>query len=146
MFYKEDKMKKDVSAERAIGAFRTYARLGLSREGSALSIISRIRGICGESAALDMLAVFDTLRLLEISGETLVLRAVKEIYLYPRTYKKNELTLRVRRLAYELHCDDRSIYRYLKKARDLWLALREKEKKQTAGERNLLNSLIGRIT
>jgi hypothetical protein len=146
MFYKEDKMKKDVSSERAIGAFRTYARLGLNREESALGIISRIRGICGESAALDMLAVFDTLRLLEISGETLVLRAVKEIYLYPRTYKKNELTLRVRRLAYELHCDDRSIYRYLKKARDLWIALREKEKKQTAGERNLLNSLIGRIT
>ncbi len=139
-------MKKDLSAERAAGAFRTYAQLGLCREESALGVICRIRGICGESTALDMIAVFDTLRLLEIAGETLALRAVKEIYLYPRSYKKNEFTLRVRRLADELHCDDRSVYRYLKKARDLWQALRQKEKKQTAGDRSLLNSMIGKIT
>ncbi|MBO5702164.1 MAG: hypothetical protein J6S71_06965 [Clostridia bacterium] len=139
-------MKKDIQNERAVGAFRTYARLGLCREESALGIICRIRGICGDRTALDMIAVFDTLRLLEISGETLVLRAVKEIYLYPHYYRRNELTLRVRRLADELHCDDRSVYRYLKKARDLWLSLRQKEKKQTAGDRSLLSSMIGKIT
>ena len=139
-------MRKDIKGERAVGAFRTYARLGLCREESAIAIICRIRGICGDRTALDMLAVFDTLRLLEISGEDLTLRAVKEIYLYPRGYRKNELTLRVRRLADELHCDDRSIYRYLKKARDIWILLREKEKKQTAGDRSLLSSMIGKIT
>lgn len=139
-------MKKDLSAERAVRAFRTYARLGLHREESLLNIICRIRGICGDAAALDMIAVFDTLRLLEITGETLVLRAVKEMYLYPRAYKKTQFSLRLLRVADEMHCDDRSIYRYLKKARDLWLALRQKEKQQTAGERSLLNSLIGKIT
>lgn len=139
-------MKKDTEAERVIGAFRTYVRLGLGSEESALGVVCRIRGVCAEGAALDMLAVFDTLRLLEISGEDLILRAVREIYLYPRVYKKNELTLRVRRLADELHCDDRSVYRYLKRARDLWLFLRRKEKKQTAGERSLLTSMIRRIT
>ena len=138
-------MKKDLSAERAIRAFRTYARLGLHKEESLLNIICRIRGICDESAALDMIAVFDTLRLLELTGETLVLRAVKEMYLYQRSYKKNQFSLRLRRVADEMHCDDRSIYRYLKKARDLWLALRQKEKQQTAGERSLLNSLIGKV-
>ena len=139
-------MKKDLSAERAVSAFRTYARLGLCREESVLGVICRIRGICGENTALDMIAVFDTLRLLEISDETFVLRAVKELYLYPRTYKQNQFSLRLRRVADELHCDDRSIYRYLKKAREIWLALRKKEKKQTAGERSLLNSMIGKIT
>lgn len=139
-------MKKDLYADRAIGAFRTYARLGLCREESTLGVICRIRGVCGDRTALDMLAVFDTLRLLEISGQALVLRAAKEIYLYPRYYRKNEFTLRVRRLADELHCDERSIYRYLKKARDLWQSLRQKEKKQTAGDRSLLSSMIGKIT
>lgn len=139
-------MRKDIKQERAVGAFRAYARLGLCREESILGVICRIRGICGDRTALDMIAVFDTLRLLEIAGEDLVLRAVKEIYLYPYTYRKNELTYRVRRLADELHCDDRSVYRYLKKARELWLLLREKEKKQTAGERSLLNSMIARVT
>ena len=139
-------MKKDILSERAASSFRTYARLGLYREESLLGVVCRIRGICNENTALDMLAVFDTLRLLEISGETLVLRAVKEMYLYPRAYKKNQFSLRLRRLADELNCDDRSIYRYLKKARDLWHALRQKEKQQTAGERSLLNSLIGKIT
>ncbi len=138
-------MKKDLSAERAIRAFRTYARLGLHKEESLLNIICRIRGICDESAALDMIAVFDTLRLLELTGETLVLRAVKEMYLYQRSYKKNQFSLRLRRVAEEMHCDDRSIYRYLKKARDLWQTLRQKEKQQTAGERSLLNSLIGKV-
>lgn len=139
-------MRKDIKQERAVGAFRAYARLGLCREESILGVICRIRGICGDRTALDMIAVFDTLRLLEIAGEDLVLRTVKEIYLYPYTYRKNELTYRVRRLADELHCDDRSVYRYLKKARELWLLLREKEKKQTAGERSLLNSMIARVT
>ena len=141
-------MKKDPKTEEAIRAFRTYARLGLCREESALGIVCRIRGICGDSAALDMLAVFDTLRLLELSGEELVLRAVRDIYFATagKPVRSNELSLRVRRLAFELHCDDRSIYRYLKKARELWQALRQKEKKQTAGDRSLLCAMIGRVT
>ncbi len=141
-------MKKDPKAEVAIRAFRTYARLGLFREESSLGVLCRIRGICSDSTALDMLAVFDTLRILDLMGEAQILRSVRDIYFATarKPLRANEISLRVRRLAYELHCDDRSIYRYLKKARELWLSLRQKEKKQTAGDRSLLCSMIGRIT
>ena len=141
-------MKKCRMDEAAMRTFRTYARLGLCGSESALGIICRIRGICSDPAALDMLAVFDTMRLLELSGDDIALRAVEEVYFFAASHRlrANEITLRVRRLADELHCDDRTVYRHLKKARDIWHTLRAKEKKQTAGERSLLNSMIGKIT
>ncbi len=140
-------MKRDPKDEKAIRAFRTYARLGLCGSESAFIVICKIRGICRDSAALDMLAAFDTLRLLELSGDIIALRAVNEIYFTTASKRPraNEITLRVRSLADELHCDDRTIYRRLKKARDLWHLLRSKEKKQTAGERSLLTSMVEKI-
>lgn len=141
-------MKKDPIDEKAIQAFRNYARLGLCGSESALGVICKIRGACRDSTALDMIAVFDALRLLELSGDMIALRAVKEIYFATAAHKlrANEITLRVRRLADEIHCDDRTVYRRLKKARELWKLLRSKEKKQTAGERSLLTSMTKRIT
>lgn len=137
-------MKRSIINEKAAQAFRNYARLGLCSSCSALETVCRIRGICADVSLQDMLAVFDTLRLLEVSGEEIALRAVRDIY-FATAMKKprsNEVTLRVRRLADELHCDDRTVYRHLKKARDLWCFLRANEKKQTAGERSLLTRLI----
>jgi len=95
-----------------------------------------------------MIAVFDTVRLLELTRDTIALRAINEIYFSTsvKATRKNEISFRVRRLADELHCDDRTVYRRLKKARDTWYTLKEKEKKQTAGERSLLSSMIGKIT
>ncbi len=137
-------MKKDIMKEKAAQAFRSYARLSLCNCNSALQVLCRIRGVCGDRTALDMLAVFDTLRLLELEGDTLALRAVKEIYF--ATARKclyaGEVTLRIRRLAYEENCDDRTVYRRLGKAREVWHFVREREKKQTAGERSLLTKLI----
>ena len=137
-------MKKDIMKEKAAHAFRCYARLSLCSCNSALQIVCRIRGICGESAALDMLAVLDTLRLLELDGDTLALRAVREIYFATagKRLRAGEITLRVRRLAYEEHCDDRTVYRRLRRACEVWYTVREREKKQTAGERSLLTKLI----
>ncbi len=137
-------MKKDIMKEKAAQAFRCYARLSLCDCSSALQVLCRIRGICGDKTALDMLAVFDTLRLLELEGDTLALRAVREIYFATarRRIRAGEITLRVRRLAYEEHCDDRTVYRRLGKAREVWHFVREHEKKQTAGERSLLTRLI----
>jgi len=111
---------------------------------SAIDTVCKIRGICSDSAALDMLAVFDTLRLLEFLGDMIALRAVRDIYFATAGSKphSNEITLRIRRLADELHCDDRTVYRRLKKARDMWEYLRAREKKQTAGKRSLLTKLI----
>ena len=130
--------------ERAARAFRNYARLGLVGSRSAIDTVCKIRGICSDSAALDMLAVFDTLRLLEFLGDIIALRAVRDIYFATAGSKlhSNEITLRIRRLADELHCDDRTVYRRLKKARDMWEYLRAREKKQTAGKRSLLTKLI----
>ncbi len=130
--------------ERAARAFRNYARLGLVSSRSAIDTVCRIRGICSDSAALDMLAVFDTLRLLEFLGDMIALRAVRDIYFATAGSKlhSNEITLRIRRLADEMHCDDRTVYRRLKKARDMWEYLRAREKKQTAGKRSLLTELI----
>ncbi len=137
-------MKRDIMTEKAARAFRNYARMGLCSSMSALETVCRIRGICGDGAVLDMLAVFDTIRLLEHSGETIALRAVREIYFATANQKphSNEITLRIRKLADELHCDDRTVYRHLQKARDLWYFIRAGEKKQTAGERSLLTRLI----
>jgi hypothetical protein len=73
-------MKKDIMTEKAARAFRCYARLGLNNECSALDAMCKIRGICTDSAALDMLAVFDTLRLLEFLDDRISLRAVNDIY------------------------------------------------------------------
>lgn len=137
-------MKRDVMTEKAAIAFRDYARLGLCASGSALDTVCRIRGLCSDEEALDMLAVFDTLRLLEASGETLALRAVRDIYFATAKKKPhaNEITLRIRRLSDEVHCDDRTVYRHLQKARDLWHFLRSRENKQAAGERSLLTYIL----
>ena len=137
-------MKKDILKEKAAQAFRCYARLSLCNCNSALQVLCRIRGVCGDRTALDMLAVFDTLRLLELDRDTLALRAVKEIYFATakKRLRAGEITLRIRRLAYEENCDDRTVYRRLGKAREIWHFVREREKKQTAGERSLLTKLI----
>lgn len=130
--------------ERAARAFRNYARQGLTGSRSVIDTVCKIRGICTDSSALDMLAVFDTLRLLEFLGDKIALRAVRDIYFATAREKpqSNEITLRIRRLADEMHCDDRTVYRRLKKARDMWEYLRAREKKQTAGKRSLLTKLI----
>ncbi len=137
-------MKKNIFTDRAELAFRNYARLGLAQSESLLDVICRLRGMCRDSTLLDMLAVFDTLRLLELSGDLDSVRAAREVYF--ATAKKrirvNEISYRIRRLADELHIDDRTVYRRLKKARDLWALLRSNEKAQTAGARGLLTKLL----
>jgi hypothetical protein len=137
-------MKKDIMTEKAARAFRNYARLGLAYSRSAIEIVCKIRGICSDNTALDMLAVFDTLRMLEFLGDKIAIRAVRDVYFATSKAKplSNETTLRIRRLADEAHCDDRTVYRRLKRARDMWEFIRAKEAKQTAGKRSLLYELI----
>jgi hypothetical protein len=137
-------MKKDIMTEKAARAFRNYARLGLAYSRSAIEIVCKIRGICSDNTALDMLAVFDTLRMLEFLGDKSAIRAVRDVYFATSKAKplSNETTLRIRRLADEAHCDDRTVYRRLKRARDMWEFIRAKEAKQTAGKRSLLGELI----
>ena len=136
-------MNKD--RERAVGAFRTYARLGLCNCGNALALLCAARGCCSDGTALDMLAVFDTLRLLEYSGKGESARAVREIYFSTshRRVRANEITLRIRRLALESHCDERTVWRRLDEARRLWLLLRKSYLPSDAGSREDIKALLG---
>jgi hypothetical protein len=130
--------------ERASRAFRDYARLGLCGSCSALEIICKIRGICNDESGLDMLAVFDTLRLLEASGESDALKAVRAIYFQTATdrIRANEISLRIIRLSDELHCDERTIYRKLARVRAMWQTLRHASSADTLGSRAILSKIL----
>ena len=137
-------MRKSITTERAARAFRNYARLGLCGSHSAIEVICRIRGACSDEAGLDMLAVFDTLRLLEAAGEKDSLMAIKEIYFSTATerLRANEISLRILRLSHELHCDERTVYRRLERVRSLWHSLRSGSNLSYLGSRNILSSLL----
>lgn len=111
-----------------IASFRKYSRLGLANERlSPFDAYDRIRGVCkNKSDALDLLAVYDTMRLLRISNKTEVIKAVYAVYFgsLGKKPKKNEISDRVLRHATENYCDERTVYRQLEYARKLYLMLR----------------------
>jgi hypothetical protein len=76
-----------------------------------------------------MISVYDTLRLLSLNGEDDVLDAVFSVYFDGMAYRltKQEKGERVIRLAQNLHCDSRTVYRRLEKARELYKEVRKKE-------------------
>lgn len=113
----------------AAAAFRKYARYGFDRRHlRPLDMYECIKGSTpsAESAG-EMLAVYDTLRLLRFYGKEETVRAVRAVYFtYPGCrLKKNDLSLRVRRFAMENYCDERTVYRRLSEALRLWWALME---------------------
>ncbi len=113
----------------AARAFRRFARLGLDRRHldvfEAYQVISGVTSC--RAAALDMLAAYDTLRLLSASGQQETVRAVRTVYFgcARQRPRKNDVTYRVLRLAHELHCDERTVYRRLEAARQLYTTLRD---------------------
>lgn len=76
-----------------------------------------------------MLAVFDTLRLLELAEDKDTLIAIQRVYLSGRAHRltKHELGNRVYELSREQYCDDRTIYRRLEKARAIFEKTRARE-------------------
>ncbi len=115
---------------RIISAFRKYTRLGLSSNKlSPFDAYERIRGVCVDSeSANDLLAVYDTMRFLKILGKSDVIKAVHAVYFdtLRKKPKKNEISSRVIRYAYENHCDERTVYRQLEYARKIYKLIREK--------------------
>ena len=111
-----------------ISTFRKYSRLGLDNEHlSPFDVYDRIRGVCKtKSEALDLLAVYDTMRLLRISKKNEVIKAVYAVYFcgLGRKPKKNEISDRVLRHAMENYCDERTVYRQLEYARRVYKMLR----------------------
>ena len=113
---------------KVISAFRKYTRLGLANETlSPFDAYDRIRGVSkNRDDALDLLAVYDTIRLLRLTGKLEIINAVYFVYFdtLRRKPKKNEISAKVLRYAYEHHCDERTVYRQLKYARCLYKTLR----------------------
>ena len=111
-----------------ISAFRKYTRLGLANHRlSPFDAYDRIRGVSKNiEESLDLLAVYDTLRILKISCKNEIIEAVYAIYFdtINRKPKRNEISLRITRYAYESHCDERTVYRQLQYARKLYKLLR----------------------
>ena len=120
--------EKQLEKHKIISAFRKYTRLGLSTQKLSLfDVYDRIRGACkSEEDALDLLAVYDTVRLLKISGRTDVIKALGAVYFYSSKGmpKKNETSMRVLRYAYENHFDERTVYRQLQYARRIYKLVR----------------------
>ena len=113
---------------KVVSSFRKYARLGLgNRKLSPFDVYDRIRGVCSsKSEALDLLAVYDTMRLLRASNKIEVTNAVKAVYfsMQGKKPKKNEISEKVLRHAIENYCDERTVYRQLEYAKKLYKMLR----------------------
>ena len=112
-----------------IMAFRKYTRLGLASERlSPFVAYRRIKGCSrNESEAYDLLAVYDTVRILRLLNKKDELRAVNEVYFANnRDIKKTDsVSLRVMRHAYETNYDERTVYRQLQYVRKLYSNLRK---------------------
>ena len=140
MFYNVEKgtkgeiMQKENSTNEIIRVFRKFARLGLANENaSPLRIYKKIEVLCpARRSRLDMLAVYDALRLLKLNGEDEVVEAVSKVYFEGMAYRltKHEKGARVAHLANLRHCDERTVYRRLERARNLYEKIREQEEKQ----------------
>lgn len=111
--------------------FRRYARLGLDRRHIAVfEAYDFMRGVCRtEDEAVELLSVYDTMRIMEISGRGDCVRAVRAVYFYGagRRPRRNDVAYRVRRHAFEEHCDERTVYRRLDYARRVYWLVRKNE-------------------
>ena len=114
-----------------IRIFRKYARLGLTEcTLNPIQIYKKIDVLCASHRSmLDMLAVYDTLRLLELNEDRDTLESIFVVYLDGRAHRltKHEMGRRVSALASKCYCDERTVYRRLKKARELYAKIRKQE-------------------
>jgi len=124
-------MEKNDKRNEIIRVFRKYARIGLlDCTLNPIQTYKKIDMLCvSRRSRLDMLAVFDTLRLLELDGDHDTLNAVFGVYFEGRAYRltKHETGQRVCEIAREQYCDGRTIYRRLERARALYERVRERE-------------------
>ena len=138
-------MKKDHIRDYATEAFRFYARMGCPTYKQAeeairqeaydkyeLSepqyIIKRADVAVAQKAPelADIAAVEETLRLLEYGGEGHIAKVVREVYFHMpgQPLERGDIEARVNRLSLHMPAGERSIYRWLKKARQLFAAVR----------------------
>ena len=116
------KAKRDVAAS----MFRRYARLGLDRrEIKPFDVYGVIRGVSrNEKEAYALLGVYDMMRLMTLTDKECA-EAVRAVYFADggRTPKRNQTGMRVLRFATERCCDERTVYRRLRTAKELYYHL-----------------------
>ena len=110
-------MKNTSTRLRIINAFKRYSRLGLaSGRLDALDAYERIKG-CSRTRreARELIAVYETVKYLEICGKKECIEALCEIYfsLSGRAVRKSEISERVLRYASDNYLDERTVYRRL---------------------------------
>ena len=120
-------MKKAIiQIDEAARVFRKYAKLGLDRRKlSPFEMCGVIEGVCrSESEALGLLAVYDAVRLLSLTSPETV-EALRAVYFFDggRRPQKNQISHRVLRFAADHHCDERTVYRHLRKAKETYYHL-----------------------
>ena len=115
----------DVAAK----AFLRYAAYGFDRlERDAFDMLDSIRGCtANREEAGRMLAVYDTLRLLDYEGRREELLALREVYFRGagRRLRRNDITWRVQRFATDHFMDARTVYRRLARVKRLYFTVLE---------------------
>lgn len=108
-----------------VSAFRKYARYGYDKaELDLFEMCDMARGAApSRESACEIAAVYMTLKILEISGRKETADAVRAVYFRfaDRPLKKNEISWRVRRFAVESYMDERTVYRHLRVAKEIFL-------------------------
>lgn len=126
-------MKKSLERSSMTYALIFYARLGeMSGCATPFELYKRIEGACAGNTqlALDVWSVCECLFILYINKEYEVLSALREIYFLPFAkdlecrITRNRITELIRRFAMENYLDERTVYRRLHRARQLWLDIR----------------------
>lgn len=134
-------MKKDNIRDYATAAFATYARYGRRTEAELRDYIyhkelqrydrpdiavKKAEEEVNRNYALlmDVAAVDKTLDILSKCGDPNRLKVVESVYLDCSVLKKQEISRRVRKIAYELPVGERTVYRWLKEARLMFAELR----------------------
>lgn len=108
----------------AVAAFRKYARYGYDKADLDIFEICNISvgATAGKREAAELAAVYQMLRALEYGGREETADAVRAVYFRyaDRPLKKNEIAWRVRRFAFEGYMDERTVYRHLRVAKELF--------------------------
>ena len=134
-------MKKDSVTDYAIAAFALYARYGQRGEAELKEYIYHRELLChdrpdlavrraeaavSENTALfaDIAAVEKTLSLLSRCGDPDRLKAVRAVYISDKGSTRKDIALRIRSVSRNIPATERTIYRWLKEARTVFVEFR----------------------
>ena len=114
-------MMKDSTREYIVMIFRLYAALEYPDKKQIIKITDKLsKSHCNIAVKLDLLAVLNTIEHLRSSGKDDILKAVEYVYFYKpkRAIKRNELNNRVIAFATENYISERTVWHWLKAARE----------------------------